>query len=75
MEHRFLQCLATVILFFGCGCVAVADAYNWRDLAGAGNTVIGVGAGILTGQKLAGKQDESSLIPRFIPTGGPDPKA
>jgi hypothetical protein len=53
MEQRFIQILATVILFFGCFCVGAADHYNWRDLANAGNTVIGVGAGILTGQKLA----------------------
>lgn len=53
MDQRFIQCLATSILFFGCVCVGAADKYNWRDLANAGNTVIGVGAGILTGQKLA----------------------
>ena len=50
---KFVQLLATSILVFGCLCVAAADHFNWRDLAGAGTTVLGVGAGILTGQRLS----------------------
>ena len=53
MQPRFAQILATIILFFGCGCIAAGDHWNWHDLATAGNTVMGVGAGILTGDKLA----------------------
>lgn len=69
MDTRFIQCLATSILFFGCVCVGAADKYNWRDLANAGNTVIGVGAGILTGQKLASytSKDGSELNINPIP--------
>lgn len=53
MQPRFIQILATVILFYGCACVAAADHWNWRDLANAGNIVVGVGAGILTGEKMS----------------------
>lgn len=61
MEPKFSQVLAAVILFFGCVCVATADHYNWRDLANVGNTVVGVGAGILTGPKLSGGKDDVAL--------------
>lgn len=73
-QQQFTQVLATIILFFGCACVGAADKWNWRDLAGAGTTVLGVGAGILTGQKLATMTHTDSFVNLNPPAGGPDPK-
>lgn len=67
MDQRFVQCLATVILFFGAFCVGAADKYNWRDLAQTGATIVGVGGGILTGQKLASLQSGNSSPINIVP--------
>ena len=72
MDQRFIQCLATVILFFGALCIGAADKYNWHDLASAGETIIGVGAGILTGHAMSNTRTDAGTINLI---GPPDPKA
>ena len=46
------QNVACFLILISLIAVAFADKCNWRDLASAGNTVMGFGGGILTGKYL-----------------------
>jgi len=70
-NQQFVQVLATVILIFGAVCVGAADKYNWRDLAQTGATIVGCGAGILTGQKMSNYTSKDGSLLSIAP----DPKA
>jgi hypothetical protein len=59
------QYIAVALIFIALVAVAVADHWNWRDLANAGQTVLGFGGGILMGKSaanyLSGKANPADL--------------
>ena len=66
------QYIAVLLIFLALVAVAMADHWNWRDLANAGQTVLGFGGGILMGksaaQYLSGKSNASDLPPGGVAT-------
>lgn len=57
------QYIAVCLITLALVAVAVADHWNWRDLANAGQTVLGFGGGILTGKYLASRNNPADLPP------------
>lgn len=55
-----LQFLSFALIILSLIAIALADKYNMRDLANAGLTVLGTGAGILTGKQLSQNQSTQS---------------
>jgi len=52
-NDRRTQLIACFLIVLALLAVGIADHWTWRDLANAGNTVLGFGGGILTGKALS----------------------
>lgn len=61
------QYIAVALILLALLAVAIADHWNWRDLANAGQTVLGFGGGILMGKSAANFLSKNN--PADLPPG------
>lgn len=68
-----LQMLSFGLIIIALFAIAAADHYNLRDLANAGLTVLGTGAGILTGKQLSQTTQTGDITNPTPPPNSPVP--